>query len=451
MLYPLCHHRLRNMALTTCLTWMQEKRLQNFLKGKQLKLLYMASVHNFCSKDLLQRCCDQGPTITMIYTSDCIIGAYILDNYQDKKKVPIILLALKETNILGCKIRPCFPLVRSHHGEFLYDKSSNFQICLEKKKVFISLNVIEKLDLPPDTDISFQECQVFRCEDLLDTRKMTGVNELRESLLSAVRTYKPYRDLVRQVRILLLGPIGAGKSSFFNSVKSAFHGHVTHQAVVGSSRTGMSKQYRTYSIKDGKDGNPLPFILCDSMGLSEEGGLCMEDLLYILKGHISDRYQFNFMKPITQGHGDYIDFPLLGNRIHCVTFVFDVNSVENLSYEMLAKIKRIRRELIKCGVVHVVLLTCVDTMDLIKREDLIDIYKCMPVKLKIEAVHKKLGVALSDIFVVSNYVSEWDLDPLKDVLVLSALRQMLLAADDFLEDLPLKEADTQCAKEKVSV
>lgn len=262
---------------------------------------------------------------------------------------------------------------------------------------------------------------------------------LRESLLSALRTYKPYRELVHQTRILLLGPIGAGKSSFFNSVKSVFRGHVTYQALVGSDTTGTTKQYRTYSIKDGKDGKSLPFILCDSMGLDEEGGMCMDDILHILKGHISDRYQFNFMKPITPGHGNWNDFPLLQDRIHCVAIVLDANSVEDLSSEMVAKIKRIRREMIKCGMAHVVLLTNVDSMPLISEGDLIDIYRCMPVKLKLEAVHRKLGFALSDILVVSNYTSEWDLDPVKDVLILSALRQMLWAADDFLEDLPPEE------------
>lgn len=53
-------------------------------------------------------------------------------------------------------------------------------------------------------------------------------------------------------------------------------------------------QYRTYSIKDGKDGNVLPFVLCDSVGLSENKGLCMDDIFYILKGHIPDRYQVSF-------------------------------------------------------------------------------------------------------------------------------------------------------------
>lgn len=35
------------------------------------------------------------------------------------------------------------------------------------------------------------------------------------------------------------------------------------------------------------------------------------------------------------------------------------------------------------GILHVALLTHVDSLDLITREDLIDIYNCEPVKLKV--------------------------------------------------------------------
>ena len=58
--------------------------------------------------------------------------------------------------------------------------------------------------------------------------------------------------------------------------------------------------------------------------------------------------------------------------------------------------------------------------------------------LQLEELHREFGFPLSDIFVVSNYSSEWELEPVKDVLILSALRQMVWAADDFLEDLPLE-------------
>uniref|UniRef100_A0A8C9Q9E9 Interferon-induced protein 44 n=1 Tax=Spermophilus dauricus TaxID=99837 RepID=A0A8C9Q9E9_SPEDA len=414
------------MAVTTRLTWLQEKRLQHHFGGKQFSLLYKASVHEFYSKNLLEKCCNQGPTIIVIYSENYVTGAYLLDSLQEERDVPVILFALQETEISEYKIG-------SHRLETLfYDMYRN---AFENKRVTMSSKVNEELGLPEPCTTTFQECEVFRCEDLLDKRKGEGVTG---TLLFAMSTYKPYKDMVHQIRILLLGPTGAGKSSFINSVKSIFRGHVTNQVLVGCDATGISKKYRTYPIKDGNDGQCLPFILCDSLGLSEKEGLCEEDIVSILKGHVPDRYQFNSMEPITSRHHNYIHSPSLQDRIHCVAFVFDANSVEQLSGEMVAKIKRIRREMIKYGVVHLALLTHVDSMDLITVGDFPDIYSCVPVKLKLETVQRKLGFALSDILVVSNYVSEWELNPVKDILILSALRQMLWAADDFLEDLPLE-------------
>nr|XP_014705473.2 interferon-induced protein 44 isoform X1 [Equus asinus] len=428
------------MAVTTCLTWMQEKILQNHFGGK-FNLLYKASVHKFSLEHLLQVCSNQGPTVTVIYSKDHVTGAFMQEGYQEGKTSFITLFALQETKILECKMKLCVPSMlfvtwTGCHRQKKYE----FGIDLTGRKLHISANTSKELGLLQCESISFEECEVFRCEDILNKRKMEEVTELRESLWSSMRTYKPYGDLVHQIRILLLGPIGAGKSSFVNSVKSVFQGRVVHQALVGSDTTGISQKYRTYSIKDEKDGNSLPFILCDSLGLGEEEeGLCMDDIPQILKGHISDRYQFNPMKPITPGHDNYVDSPLLKDRIHCAAFVFNVNCIEYLSDEMVAKIRRVRRKLIECGLVHLVLLTHVDSMDLITKDDLIDIYRCPPVKSQLEAVHKALGFPLSDILLVSNYTSEWELDPLKDNLILFALRHMLGAADDFLEDLPLEE------------
>lgn len=53
--------------------------------------------------------------------------------------------------------------------------------------------------------------------------------------------------------------------------------------------------------------------------------------------------------------------------------------------------------------------------------------------------HRLFGFALSDILVVSNYDSEWQLDPVKDMLILSALKEILYTANGFLEDLPLNK------------
>uniref|UniRef100_A0A3Q1LGN2 Interferon induced protein 44 n=1 Tax=Bos taurus TaxID=9913 RepID=A0A3Q1LGN2_BOVIN len=413
------------MEVATRLTWMQEKKLQNYFGEKQFSLLYKASVHGFSTDRLLQICSNQGPTLTVIYSEDQIVGAYMQKDYGEGNYL-IAVFVFQETTITECKVGP-FKL------PMLFDKNvdGNLEVSihLKEKTMYFNKNAMEKLGLS-QIYISFQDCEVFRCEDLLDERKMSGLTELKESLLCAIRNYIPYGGLVHKVRILLLGPVGAGKSSFFNSVRSIFRGHVTNQALVDLKclllinfiTHSIHFNLQTYFIKDGKDNNTLPFILCDTMGLSEKEGLDMDDIPYIL-----------------EGIGNHTVCPLLKDRIHCVAFVFSANSVGQLSHEMVEKIKRIRRELIKSDVVHVVLLTHVDTLDLITKGDLIDVYKCVPVKLQLEAVHRKLGFPLSDIFVVSNYTSEWELEPVIDVLILSALKEMLRAADDFLENFPLEK------------
>ncbi|KAM9691247.1 LOW QUALITY PROTEIN: interferon-induced protein 44 [Dama dama] len=398
------------MAVATRLTWRQEKKLQNYFGEKQFSLLYKASVHGFSTNSLLKICSEQVPTLTVVYSEDQIVGAYMQKNYGEGNYL-ITVFVFQEITITDCKVGP-FKL------RMLFDED-----CYGNR----------------------EDCEVFRCEDLLDKRRMNGITELKESLLCAIRNYVPYGGLVNKIRILLLGPVGAGKSSFVNSVKSIFRGHVTNQALVGSNPTGTSEKNRTYFIKDAKDNNTLPFILCDSMGLSEKEGLDMGDIPYILEGHFPDRYQCNSSKLMPKGIGNHTGCPLLEDRVHCVAFVFNANSVEQLSNQMVKRIKRIQRELIKSDVVHG-MLTHVDTLDLITKADLIDIYKCVPVKLKLEAVHRKLGFALSDIFVVSNYTSEWELEPVIDVLILSALKEMLWAADDFLENLPLENTEIRRKK-----
>lgn len=60
--------------------------------------------------------------------------------------------------------------------------------------------------------------------------------------MSYIKNYTPINSFVSKARVLLLGPIGAGKSSFFNSVNSVFRGHVTSQAISGSSSTSVTTQ-----------------------------------------------------------------------------------------------------------------------------------------------------------------------------------------------------------------
>lgn len=275
--------------------------------------------------------------------------------------------------------------------------------------------------------------------------KITQAIKYKSNLLAELRDYKTYDNMVSEIRILLLGPVGSGKSSFFNSVKSVFQGHVTRQAAVGSDITSITEQYRVYSIRDGKDGKSLPFLLCDSMGLDDKegAGLCVDDIPHVLKGNISDRYQFTSHKPITSNHPAFIASPSLKDKIHCVAYVLDTNSVDTLSSKMVSIFKQIRREVLSCGIALVVLLSNLNNYSDVLQGDFLNMSELMISQNQriVNKVHELLSIPIFNIFMVENYASELELDPLKDILILSALRQMLRAADDALEDLPLEEID----------
>ncbi|XP_037682758.1 interferon-induced protein 44-like isoform X2 [Choloepus didactylus] len=336
------------------------------------------------------------------------------------------------------------PKIAAEELQFFFCDEQALSLNPKSKQFFISSSVFKTFG--SGTWYDYLECEVFRVEGIKDDpdsiRKIHGASQHRENLLTDLKTYKPITDLVPKIRILLLGPVGSGKSSFFNSVKSVFRGHMTRQAIAGSEITGITEQYRIYSIED-ENGRSLPFMFCDSMGLGEKegAGVCMDDILHILKGSVPDRYQFNPHKPITPNHPAFITSPSLKDRIHCVVYVLDVNSINTISSTMMSKLKRIKGEALNYGIAHVALLTKVNNCYEVLQDNFQNMNRSMTYQSQIMSVSKMLGIPIPNIMAVENYASERELDHLKDVLILSAVRQMLRAADDFLEDLPPEKTD----------
>ncbi|KAB0365981.1 hypothetical protein FD754_010137 [Muntiacus muntjak] len=416
------------MAVTTRLTWNEERSFQKLLGNVSLRLLYKSSVHGNFIAEMQNRCRCQGSTITVIYHSDNIFGIFMLGHSSEMSKSFIepnisFFFSLQKDETMEMK------------SSLIFNFSSYDNKCLSlnfsKRCIDIPRFLKEKLRAKSDSDSPYLILKiVMPCLFPLGIKDETGyINRIsrakqhRNSLLADVRAY-----------------IGSGKSSFFNSVKSIFQGHLTRQAIVGSDVTSITEQYRIYSIKDGKNGQSLPFMLCDSMGLDEnEGvGLCVDDIPHILKGCVPDRYKFSPHKPITPKHPTFITSPSLKDRIHCVAFVFDINSMDNLSFKMMVKFKQIQKEVINCGVAQVALLTKVKNCNEVLQDNFLKMNKAMISRSQIQNANRRLGIPLSRILVVENYASEREMNPLKDILILPALKQMFRAADDFLEDLPLE-------------
>lgn len=68
------------------------------------------------------------------------------------------------------------------------------------------------------------------------------IHRQKTALMKSISSYKPSCPEAPEARVLLLGPVGSGKSSFISSVQSVFHGRVTNRAMVGSFSTSFTKK-----------------------------------------------------------------------------------------------------------------------------------------------------------------------------------------------------------------
>ncbi|XP_050951354.1 interferon-induced protein 44-like isoform X2 [Labeo rohita] len=255
--------------------------------------------------------------------------------------------------------------------------------------------------------------------------------------MDMIRKYKPIMTSVSQIRILMIGPVGAGKSSFFNSINSIFMGRITSKAMSGSAGTSLTTQFRTYPVKDGREGKPLPFVLCDTMGLEEQSGagLDIEDISSILQGHIPDRYKFNPTSTFQPNEQKASRPASLQEKIHCVVYVIDTTKISLMSDKLQEKLTTIRRKVNSLAIPQMVLMTKVDEACPEVEKDLQSLYVSSYIKSKVQEVSSRLGVPVSCVLPVKNYSQELELELNCDVLLLTALQQMLNFADDYLDDV----------------
>lgn len=252
-----------------------------------------------------------------------------------------------------------------------------------------------------------------------------------------LKTIKP--NNVEEIRIMLHGQIGAGKSSFINSVKSVYAERVV-VSVLAEANTDHSCTTR-YSAQHIQDGNSqLPFVIYDVMGMESDGGkgIHMDDIINALKGHIRADYEFNPNQPLEKTSNWYNAQPLKSERIHCLVSVVSADSISRMTdsnNDVIPTMRLIRKEANKLGIPQIVVLTMPDMACPYVAQNLKYIFKSTEIKKKMEVCSNELGAPMSCILPVMNYHLETKLDDAIDVLVLDAMIHIVQAANDYLWSL----------------
>ncbi|KAL7881335.1 hypothetical protein AOLI_G00081830 [Acnodon oligacanthus] len=263
-------------------------------------------------------------------------------------------------------------------------------------------------------------------------RVIVELNEWRDvqwnqpALITALQNFKISNRNVTELRFLLVGPIGAGKSSIINTIKSIFAGHQFINCLAASDSMDFTVNYQNHTI------GTLPFIFCDTMGIErhENSGVHTDDIISALKGHMPKDYKFSFA-PMCADHKNYIRNPSVNDQIHCLVNVIGADIITLLDNDVIRKMKTIRAEAGKLGIPQLVFMTKVDKVCILTRKDLAKIYQSKRIKEKMKECSSRLGVPMNCIFPLKNYHEETKLNNKLNCLMLEAFMQAVYSANDY--------------------
>ncbi|XP_037605844.1 uncharacterized protein LOC119476544 isoform X2 [Sebastes umbrosus] len=343
--------------------------------------------------------------------------------------------------------------------KYLKEKMEEFSadVGIPMNCIYLVKNYHEEINLNSDVDsliLSSLKSIINFGDDFINFRKTMGADpsnfeagpqllgkpwrvikwEDRSSALQDVKNYKPQTE-GQQLRILLHGPVGAGKSSFINSVQSVLQGRMyTHALVDNTSGHSFTRRYTTYKIPKGNPKIFYPFVFNDIMGLDPTKGVLVKDVKLAMMGHMKDGYTFNPESPLTdlRPNAFYNEIPTDNDKVHVLVCVVPANTVSQVRDETVQKIRKIRMEATKLGIPQVAILTKIDEACPEIKDDLKNVYKLKYLKEKMEEFSADVGIPMNCIFPVKNYHEEIDLNSDIDSLILSSLKSTINFGDDFI-------------------
>uniref|UniRef100_A0A673KZ13 Uncharacterized protein n=1 Tax=Sinocyclocheilus rhinocerous TaxID=307959 RepID=A0A673KZ13_9TELE len=257
------------------------------------------------------------------------------------------------------------------------------------------------------------------------------LNREKDHLEKTLKDFGLCDPNIKYARILVVGEIGAGKSSFINSVNSVFQRRITNEALVnkttGTSKT-FTKLYKTYYIRNGQ--YPMPFVLTDTMGLESDNlhGIHPEDIVKAMEGCIKERYKFNPESPITSQDNGYRRNPSLQDQAYCLVFVIAADKI-SVSYIMTSTTSHNQQTFVFMVTFN---RTRPDEACPLVKKNIRNVYTSKKIKEKLEECSANTGISVSHVFPVKCYHEETDTQDDMDVLILRAFKHIVQMANDAL-------------------
>lgn len=257
----------------------------------------------------------------------------------------------------------------------------------------------------------------------------------KDALHNDVISYKP--EGASHVRILLYGPVRAGKSSFINSAGHAILGRNVNVAAGDATHADKSYtiKFQTHKFTLRGSTEPLPIVFNDLMGLEalENRGVRPEDIKLVMKGHVREGYMFHAGHALTEEYKYFNQDPTVDDKAHVLVCVLDGNAIE-INSSVLQKMKEIREMARDLNIPQVAVVTHIDDVCGEIQKDIKNVYRSKALKKKMDQFSTAVGIPLHNVYAVWNNYEGGDKDA-ADILTLTAVRDMLHFGGDCIAGL----------------
>lgn len=246
----------------------------------------------------------------------------------------------------------------------------------------------------------------------------------------------------RVLKILLVGPVASGKSSFIDSVNSAIQNKIVVHASIGSATVtaenplSTTEKFKLNSIDYPPDNTAAirrsGVYVGDIPGFQEQDGIKDDHIKFIMDGNVPDGYKI--INGIQDTQRDLQRDPSPDDKIHCVCFVFDcVSILKGLSETMRTTIQHMLRLVYEKDYPHIVLLTKCDIVSHSWSTGRQRIFEDKNVRLCKEKIQEEFRFRQQLIFPIVNYEDQNVVDKQTDRLILAALSKILYLGKRYMD------------------
>lgn len=261
--------------------------------------------------------------------------------------------------------------------------------------------------------------------------------EFEKALLTEIRQLEPEE----KPNLLILGPVGAGKSSYINSILSIGKGRKCALASTGD--TGDASW--TLDLGSYTKGSLLQkYRLFDSMGIEPKDGhgFHTDDLIFLIKGHVKKGYRFNPVSPIDEKSPQYRKEPSFRDQMHCVIFVVSASTIHaGIPSAYVQKIKQLQDRIRREHVPRILILTKVDDLCEEVAKDITKMFRSVKVQETVKTASEVFGIEQASIHPVKNYEVDGNIETMTNIPLLLALRQTMQYAADRVEYVLQEDSD----------